>query len=40
MTEALLLMVLVYKDYNVELVNMHEPLKLITTLTTTCQELK
>ncbi|KAF0559588.1 cytochrome P450 [Gigaspora margarita] len=40
MLELLSLMALVFKNYNVELVNKNEPLKLITLMTTTCQELK
>ncbi|CAG8688687.1 19448_t:CDS:2, partial [Racocetra persica] len=38
--ELLLFMVLVYKNYNVELVNVHEPIKILTLATTNCQELK
>ncbi|CAG8579051.1 14971_t:CDS:2, partial [Cetraspora pellucida] len=40
MTELLLLMVLVFKNYNVELVNKNEPLKVKTGLTINCEELK
>ncbi|RIB23549.1 cytochrome P450 [Gigaspora rosea] len=40
MAELLLLMVLVYENYNVELVNMHEPLKLSTQINTHCKELR
>ncbi|CAG8626479.1 1597_t:CDS:2 [Acaulospora morrowiae] len=36
----LLLMVSVYKNYNVELVNEHEPLKTFSQIATTCTELK
>ncbi|CAG8572099.1 15942_t:CDS:2 [Cetraspora pellucida] len=39
MIELLLSMVLVFKNYNVELVNMKEPLKILTLATTNCQEL-
>ncbi|RIB07677.1 cytochrome P450 [Gigaspora rosea] len=40
MVELLLLMVLIYKNHNVELVNMHEPLKIFTYVNTNCQELR
>ncbi|CAG8611693.1 344_t:CDS:2 [Cetraspora pellucida] len=40
MTELLLLMVLVFKNYNVELVNNNEPLKIKAGITLNCKELK
>ncbi|CAG8828536.1 30034_t:CDS:1 [Racocetra persica] len=40
MTELLLLMVLVFKNYNVELVNKNEPLKVRTGISIICKELK
>ncbi|KAF0467604.1 cytochrome P450 [Gigaspora margarita] len=40
MTELLLLMALVFKNYNVELVNKNEPLKVNAGLTINCEELK
>ncbi|CAG8698442.1 1485_t:CDS:1, partial [Acaulospora colombiana] len=39
-TELLLLMFSVYKNYDVELANEHEPLKVHTQLISTCTELK
>jgi len=38
--ESLLLMFSVYKNYNVELVNEHEPLKVHTQMISNCTELK
>ncbi|CAG8643295.1 7822_t:CDS:2, partial [Cetraspora pellucida] len=40
MTELLLLIVLVFKNYNVELMNKNEPLKVKAGLTINCEELK
>ncbi|CAG8790445.1 14794_t:CDS:2, partial [Cetraspora pellucida] len=40
MCELLLLMALVYRYYNVALVNMHEPLKIVTSTTNNVQDLK
>lgn len=40
MTELLILIASVYKNYNIELVNMNEPLKYHAGITTICQELK
>lgn len=40
MAELLVLMALVYKNYNVELVNPHESLKILSLITTNCKELK
>ncbi|RIB23207.1 cytochrome P450 [Gigaspora rosea] len=40
MVELLVLTALVYKNYNVELVNPHESLKIISLITTNCKELK
>ncbi|KAF0373013.1 cytochrome P450 [Gigaspora margarita] len=40
MVELLLLMVLVYENYNVELVNMNEPLKTSSQLSTQCKEIR
>ncbi|CAG8627033.1 29551_t:CDS:2 [Racocetra persica] len=40
MTELLLLMALVFKNYNVELVNKNEPIKIKTGLIINCEELK
>lgn len=40
MVELLLLMVLVYENYNVELVNKNEPLKISSQLNTHCKELR
>ncbi|RIB03859.1 cytochrome P450 [Gigaspora rosea] len=40
MTVLLLLMASVYRNYNIELVNVHEPLKLVTGILLNCQELK
>ncbi|CAG8640907.1 8360_t:CDS:2, partial [Racocetra persica] len=40
MAELLLLMVLVFKNYNVELLNKNEPLKVKTGLAINCEELK
>jgi len=39
-TELLLLMSSIYKNYNIELVNEHEPLKIHTQLISNCTELK
>ncbi|KAF0453766.1 cytochrome P450 [Gigaspora margarita] len=40
MTELLLLMASLYRNYNIEVVNVHEPLKLVMGITANCQELK
>ncbi|KAF0482372.1 cytochrome P450 [Gigaspora margarita] len=40
MREVLLLMALVYRYYNVELVNVHEPLKIVSSTTNNLQNLK
>ncbi|RIB19751.1 cytochrome P450 [Gigaspora rosea] len=40
MTELLLIMALIFRNYNVELVNINEPLKLNIGIAVNCQELK